>query len=110
MEESNESGAMTRRAFLIPVLLAAATCSRGTVAPDAGASWVAEPPALTLTRYRTDLLFTWIDLEGKLHDVDSARKVPEDRRKQVLVRDLSKRPEERIRSTDRVAEEQRVGR
>jgi glutaredoxin len=84
---------MTRRALLIPLLLTAAACSRRSVA-DAGSPEVAEPPALTLTHDRTDLLFTWIDVGGKLHDVDSAQKVPEDRRKQVLVRDLSKRPEE----------------
>ncbi len=85
---------MLRRALLISLLLGVVTCSRRSAAPDAGASEVAEPPTLTLTPDRTDLLFTWIDLEGKLHDVDSAQKVPEDRRKQVLVRDLSKRPEE----------------
>jgi glutaredoxin len=85
------------RRLALATLLAAslASCSRRAAGGrDAGPAPVETPPALSLTRDRTDLLFTWIDLEGKLHDVDSADKVPADRRRQVLVRDLSKKPEE----------------
>ena len=81
--------------FLLLVgLLAAplAGCAKASGLADAGAP--AAPPQLTLEKDRKDLLFTYVDLEGKLHDVDAADKVPEDRRKQVLVRDLSKGAEE----------------
>jgi glutaredoxin len=71
--------------------LVAVGCSRSG-SPDAGSP--AAPPQLTLQKDRKDLLFTYVDAEGKLHDVDGADKVPEDRRKQVLVRDLSKGAEE----------------
>ncbi|MFN7133596.1 MAG: glutaredoxin family protein [Myxococcales bacterium] len=54
----------------------------------------AEPVKLTLTRDRKDLLFTFVDEQGVLRDVDSADKVPENRRRQVMVRDLSRSPEE----------------
>jgi len=81
-----------RRALLaIVVLCAFADCRRGG-APDAGSP--AEPAKLTFGKDRKDLLFTYADAEGKLRDVESAELVPADRRKQVLVRDLSKRAEE----------------
>ncbi len=68
-------------------------CTRSSSsAPDAGPP--AAPPEVVFDKDRKDLLFTYVDAEGKLHDVDSADKVPEDRRKQVLVRDLSKGAEE----------------
>lgn len=79
--------------WILPMLLifSVAACRRGG-APDAGEP--AAPPKLSLAKDRKDLLFTYVDAEGKLHDVDAADKVPEDRRKQVLVRDLSKGAEE----------------
>lgn len=78
----------------IPLTLLVAlapACTRSTP-PDAGAP--AAPPEIVFKKDRKDLLFTFVDAEGKLHDVDSADKIPEDRRKQVLVRDLSKGAEE----------------
>jgi glutaredoxin len=71
--------------------LVLAGCSRGATAVDAGTGL---PPPLTLTRDRTDLVFTFMDAEGILRDVDAAEKVPEERRGQVLVRDLSMSPDE----------------
>ncbi len=86
---------MKRLAVALLLSAALASCSRRSAAArDAGPAPVETPPALALTRSRTDLLFTWIDLDGKLHDVDAADKVPAERRRQVLVRDLSKKPEE----------------
>ncbi len=75
------------------VLGAAAGCRRPAPQPPDAAEPL-EPPSLTFTKDRKDLLFTYVDAEGKLRDVDDASKVPEDRRKQVLVRDLSRRAEE----------------
>lgn len=86
---------MKRLAVATLLAAALASCSRRAAGErDAGPAPVGTPPALSLTRDRTDLLFTWIDLDGKLHDTDSVDKVPAERRKQVLVRDLSKKPEE----------------
>lgn len=73
------------------VALSAPGCSKSGP-PDAGTPTA--PPQLTFQKDRKDLLFTYVDAEGKLHDVDGADKVPEERRKQVLVRDLSKGADE----------------
>jgi len=80
-------------ALLATLMVAAPAGCTKSRAPDAGSAPTVPPP-LTLQRDRKDLLFTFVDAEGKFHDVDSADKVPEDRRKQVLVRDLSKGAEE----------------
>ncbi|MBI5546066.1 MAG: hypothetical protein HY901_19415 [Deltaproteobacteria bacterium] len=81
-----------------PVIIAAAALALSLVscrragAPDAGEP--AAPPKIFLSKDRTDLLFTYVDEEGRLQDVDSADQVPEVRRKSVLVRDLSKNADE----------------
>lgn len=85
--------AMLRSFLYVFVVLAASTgCRKSPGASDAGEP--VGPPRLELAKGRDDLLFTYFDADGKLHDVNAADKVPQDRRKQVLVRDLSKRAEE----------------
>lgn len=82
-------------ALLALALLAPACAKKDSTQADAGSRGVvAELPKLVLTKERKDLVFSFVDEEGKMRDVDSAEKVPESRRKQVLVRDLSKPPEE----------------
>jgi len=87
---------MRRSHLKLLLLLALAAmplaCKSGKGAVDAGYE-PAFPPSLSVTRDRKDLLFTYVE-EGVFRDVDSMDKVPERLRKQVLVRDLSKRPEE----------------
>jgi glutaredoxin len=83
---------MNRRLLTTSLLVALCACHSSGRASDAGVP--AAPPKLTLGKDRTDLLFTFVDENGKLVDVQSADKVPQDRRKTVLVRDLSKRAEE----------------
>jgi glutaredoxin len=51
-------------------------------------------PHIQIDATRTDLLFSFLDADGHYHDVSKIEDVPEDRRKQVLVRDLSKNPDE----------------
>lgn len=83
---------MRTRIPLFLLLLVLASCTRKPATPLPAEP--SEPPTLDLSGDRTDLLFTWVDADGKLHDVDAADKVPVERRKQVLVRDLSKSPDE----------------
>ncbi|MGI5860556.1 MAG: glutaredoxin family protein [Myxococcales bacterium] len=84
-----------RKAIVLLVIASLSSCTRKSDSQaDAGAVAVSELPKLSLTKDRRDLVFTFVDDEGRLRDVDSFEKVPEPRRKQVLVRDLSKRPEE----------------
>ena len=82
---------MIRRSPALAALAVLCACHK--VAPaDAG---TATPPApLVLSKERKDLLFTFVDEQGKLRDVDSFEKVPPSRRRQVLVRDLSKNADE----------------
>lgn len=83
-----------RTSLLLLSLSLAVACSRGGKgASDAGVD-PAAPPKLTLEKTRQDLIFSYVDADGRLRDVDAADKVPPERRKQVLVRDLSKSPEE----------------
>ena len=82
---------MWPRILAMLLVLGLCDCSRSGGA-DAGPP--AAPPKLNLAKDRTDLVFTFVDTEGKLHDVDAADKVPVERRKQVLVRDLSKSADE----------------
>ncbi len=72
-------------------------CKKSTPEPEAAAKAAEKPsgPAkLELTKERKDLLFTYVDKEGVLRDVGTVDAVPEERRKQVMVRDLSKSPDE----------------
>jgi mycoredoxin len=51
-------------------------------------------PRIEIDAKRSDLVFSYVDPDGHYHDVSKLDEVPADRRKQVLVRDLSKKPEE----------------
>lgn len=65
-------------------------------AADAGQG-PSEPPDaahITVTKTRTDLVFSYLDATGAYHDVTKVDDVPEASRAQVLVRDLSKSPDE----------------
>jgi glutaredoxin len=84
----------TRSTVPLLLTLLLASCRSSGRLVDAGAPEPPTPPELSLETDRKDLLFSYLDQDGKLRDVDSADKVPVDRRKQVLVRDLSKRAEE----------------
>lgn len=61
-------------------------------APSAAAA--AEPPQIRVTADRTDLVFTWLSPTGSFHDTSKLEEIPEESRAQVLVRDLSKSPDE----------------
>jgi glutaredoxin len=80
--------------LLFAGLLGACARKVSMAGADGGGGNPALPPEIEITKDRKDLLFSFMDNDGKLRDVSSIDKVPEDRRKQVLVRDLSKRPEE----------------
>jgi glutaredoxin len=86
---------------LAVILLVATACkarepATPTAAPDAGSARPEGPPpaAIVVDRKRTDLVFTYVDPSGQFHDVTTIDEVPEDSRAQVLVRDLSKSPDE----------------
>lgn len=85
------------------VLLAA--CTKPAPAPAGDAASPAAPAELpdaariTVTAARTDLVFTYVDAAGKFHDVTVPAEVPQASRAQVLVRDLSKSPDE-LRTAD----------
>lgn len=82
---------VARRLVMVAVLVATATCRRSATQPDVGARPL---PSVSITRGRVDLVFSWVDADGKYHDVTRVEDIPAARRKQVLVRDLSKRPDE----------------
>lgn len=84
-----------RRALLGLLLLAGCHRAPQTVA-DAGAPVVNPdlPTAIDVNGARKDLIFSWQDENGAFHDTADAKQVPEAFRKHVLVRDLSRKPEE----------------
>jgi glutaredoxin len=86
---------MGRRTVLLALLLVA--CHRTANAPaDAGTAEAAPPdvPRIVITKDRQDLLFSYLDPSGGFHDVSKIDDVPEVSRAQVLVRDLSRSPDE----------------
>lgn len=54
----------------------------------------AEPLEIVVRADRNDLVFTWVDGAGAFHDVTNINDVPAEARAQVLVRDLSRTPDE----------------
>jgi glutaredoxin len=82
--------------FLLLLALAAACAKAAPPAPEAPKPTVAETTAahLVITKDRKDLVFTYLDPTGAYHDVATVDAVPEGSRAQVLVRDLSKSPDE----------------
>jgi glutaredoxin len=83
---------MTRRKLAGAIVVLALVGCRRPPAPRAAE---ATPlPRLDIDAKRTDLVFSYFDGDGHYHDVTQIEEVPKERRKQVLVRDLSKKPEE----------------
>ncbi|MFM2152866.1 MAG: hypothetical protein RL199_1301 [Pseudomonadota bacterium] len=81
----------TGAALLAAVLLVG--CRRaepGAVAKAAGT----EPARIEVRADRKDLVFSYLDATGRYHDATAVADVPEDARAQVLVRDLSKSPDD----------------
>jgi glutaredoxin len=79
---------------LVPLILLGA-CRKPAAAP--AEKPVEETPGaaqISVTKQRTDLLFTFVDPTGAYHDVSKVDEVPEASRAQVMVRDLSKSPDE----------------
>lgn len=58
-----------------------------------------DPLEIVVRADREDLVFTWVDGTGAFHDVTRIDDVPEEARAQVLVRDLSRTPDE-LRTAD----------
>lgn len=77
------------------------SCTRKSdPAPSASVdSPASEPLEIVVRADRDDLVFTWVDGSGAFHDVMSIDEVPPEARAQVLVRDLSRTPDE-LRSAD----------
>jgi len=78
------------------LVVVAAGCRRG--APGAASGEAAaggpEPARIEVLADRSDLVFSYLDPSGRYHDVTKVDEVPEASRAQVLVRDLSKSPDE----------------
>lgn len=81
--------------------LTVSACSKKSAAPEPSTTEVAaaEPLEIVVRADRHDLLFTWVDGTGAFHDVTRIDDVPEEARAQVLVRDLSRSPDE-LRTAD----------
>ena len=88
------------RRLSVAALLLVGAChagAKGAADADAGAAPASTTPdaaRIIVTKDRKDLLFTYIDATGAYHDVSKLEDVPETSRAQVLVRDLSKSPDE----------------
>jgi glutaredoxin len=80
-------------AVMAALLLSA--CRRGPAeaAPKAEATGP-EPARIDVRADRKDLVYSYLDPSGRYHDATSVDEVPEASRAQVLVRDLSKSPDE----------------
>lgn len=86
---------MQTRYVAILLILACCHRSKPASAPDAGAPNNPNLPAqITVSDARKDLVFSWQDESGGFHDTTQAADVPSAYRKHVLVRDLSKSPDE----------------
>jgi glutaredoxin len=86
---------MMRRLIPLIVLVSLVGCRKpASSAPDASVEQAAETPKIVVSKARTDLVFTYVDDKGGFHDVMKVDEVPEASRSQVLVRDLSKSPDE----------------
>ncbi len=85
-----------RRALVLAMLvLVACHQTAGRSSKRAKAPSFGPPPAkIVVTKDRKDLVFTWIDAYGKFHDTTTITSIPKASRAQVLVRDLSKTPDE----------------
>ncbi len=89
------------RVSVVIVLVASLVACRKEAASsvDAGARTGPEPAQVVVTKARADLVFTYLDPAGQFHDATAIEEIPEASRAQVLVRDLSKSPDE-LHSSD----------
>jgi len=76
------------------VVMLAGCQKSGTSTPDAGPV-VELPPALGFAEDQPNMLFTYVDQAGTVRSVDKSTDVPPERRKNVMVLDLSRSPEQR---------------
>ncbi len=77
------------------VLLWAVACHRGGDASKPSAEGAGpEAARIEVRGDRKDLVFSYLDPQGRYHDAMNIDEVPADARAQVLVRDLSKSPDE----------------
>jgi glutaredoxin len=88
-----------KRVSSLVALVVLVSCHQSSEKPAAQAAVADKPegpaPAkISVTKERTDLVFTYVDPTGQFHDVMKIDEVPEESRAQVLVRDLSKSPDE----------------
>lgn len=88
---------MKRRLLALGLLIAA--CHKGapaTSVPDAGSAAAnpSLPAQIVVSPARKDLIYSWQDASGGFHDSQNPADVPEAFRKHVLVRDLSRSPDE----------------
>jgi glutaredoxin len=87
---------MIRRCAVLLLSISACHRSHPAAGPiDAGPLARPELPAeITVDDTRTDLIFSYQDTDGTFRDVQKSADVPLPFRKHVMVRDLSRRPEE----------------
>ena len=77
---------------VVALLLAACPRAAPPAVPDAGPPL---PPALAFAGTETTLLFSFVDPNGTVRSVDKLADVPGSQRRNVMVVDLSRTPEER---------------
>jgi glutaredoxin len=83
-----------RCALAVACLLSALGCPKPSTSSDGGPSAVL-PAQLAFTGTEDHFLFSYVDAAGNVKSVDKLADVPVDRRKNLMVVDLSKSPEER---------------
>lgn len=87
------------RLAVVALVLAGCAKAAPESAPAAVEAAGKEPPKIVVSKDRADLVFTYVDAAGQFHDATTIAEVPEVSRAQVLVRDLSKSPDE-LRTTE----------
>lgn len=96
-------GNMRHLTILTLLLSLPLACHKQSAAPEPSAApKVNETPEaahIVVTKDSKDLILTYVDATGAYHDVTKIEDVPETSRAQVLVRDLSKSPDE-LRSAE----------
>src|SRR5687767_9745607 len=81
-----------RSILLVAAVLAA--CKAPTPSSPEAASAPA-PPNVAFTGAETTMLYSFVDESGAVRSVDRLADIPEDRRRNVMVVDLSRSPEDR---------------
>ncbi|MCG3172113.1 MAG: hypothetical protein GMKNLPBB_00258 [Myxococcota bacterium] len=75
--------------------LAAAACDKSSSSPGKEEKDQTELPQVRIHPSNPDLLYTWVDSEGHFRDTQKPSDIPENRRSQVIVTDLTRKPSER---------------